>query len=141
MTRRKPDRDSGASLKECHQLCFSSSQQQLAIAGPSGASGSSAVSSKPEVTFYDDLYFDSDEDDGDGGDPNETDPKPSGSGFGKSPAAKSRREVKSNDDLMYDPDLDDEDQAWVDNIRKQYQSKLRAWVKSSSCIFEKVRPF
>jgi hypothetical protein len=29
---------------------------------------------------------------------------------------------------MYDPDMDDEDQAWVDNIRRQYQAKKKPYV-------------
>lgn len=121
------------------QLRSSSSQQlQLPEGGTSGTSGSSSATSKPEATYYDDLYFDSDEDnvnDDDADDADAVDPKPSGSGSGKVPSGKSRREVKSNDDLMYDPDMDDEDQAWVDNIRQQYQSKFKQWVKYSHLFY------
>ena len=39
----------------------------------------------------------------------------------------SKREIVSNDDLMYDPDMDDQDQAWVDNIRRQYQTKKKGY--------------
>jgi len=46
---------------------------------------------------YDDIYFDSDEDDDEA------------------------RVVKTNDELLYDPSQDDEDQAWVDDVRRSYQ--------------------
>jgi len=46
---------------------------------------------------YDDIYFDSDEDEDEA------------------------RVVKSNDELLYDPNEDDEDQAWVDDVRRSYQ--------------------
>ena len=42
---------------------------------------------------YDDIYFDSDEEDGE------------------------QRKVKTNDELFYDPNMDDEDQTWVDDVR------------------------
>jgi hypothetical protein len=98
-------------------LCYFSSE--MGVAGPSGASGNGSASN-PDQKFYDDLYFDSDEEEGD------DEKKLGGTSSGKTERGRSKnREVKSNDDLMYDPDMDDEDQAWVDNIRKQYQSKLK----------------
>ncbi len=42
---------------------------------------------------YEDIYFDSDEEDGE------------------------NRKVKTNDELFYDPDMDDDDQTWVDDVR------------------------
>jgi len=58
-------------------------------------------SKNPEVPEqgekYDDIYFDSDEDDDEA------------------------RVVKTNDELLYDPSQDDEDQAWVDDVRRSYQ--------------------
>jgi len=45
---------------------------------------------------YDDVYFDSDEE--------ETE----------------NRKVMTNDDLFYDPNKDDDDQEWVDSVRKSY---------------------
>lgn len=88
----------------------------MAVAGPSGASGSS-LASKEGDKYYDKMYFDSDEEE-DSNDENNFET----SGSGKK---QNQREVKSNDDLMYDPDMDDEDEAWIDNIRRQYQSKFK----------------
>ncbi|ESO91995.1 hypothetical protein LOTGIDRAFT_121667, partial [Lottia gigantea] len=61
--------------------------------------------------FYDDIYFDSDED------------EEKGLYSIISKAKKSSHPVVSNDDLLYDPDMDDEDQKWVDKQRKEYQPK------------------
>lgn len=51
---------------------------------------------------YDDVYFDSDEE--------ETE----------------NRKVMTNDDLFYDPDKDDDDQEWVDSVRKSYHQSGKA---------------
>jgi len=45
---------------------------------------------------YSDIYFDSDEEDGE------------------------NRKLKTNDELFYDPKQDDEDQSWVDDVRRSY---------------------
>lgn len=54
---------------------------------------------------YDPIYFDSDD---------ENEPET------ESPFTPSKRKMISNDELLYDPDQDDHDQAWADEIRKQY---------------------
>jgi len=51
---------------------------------------------------YDDIYFDSDDEDGENKQKN--------------------RKVLTNDDLLYDPGMDDEDQSWVDDVRRSYQA-------------------
>eukprot|EP00088_Acartia_fossae_P008206 TRINITY_DN1389_c0_g1_i6.p1 TRINITY_DN1389_c0_g1~~TRINITY_DN1389_c0_g1_i6.p1 ORF type:complete len:327 (-),score=83.72 TRINITY_DN1389_c0_g1_i6:507-1487(-) len=53
---------------------------------------------------YDDIYFDSDD---------ETDGKES---------KKEKQKFKTNDELLYDPNMDDEDQQWMDDLRRTYQS-------------------
>ncbi|CAG5126694.1 unnamed protein product [Candidula unifasciata] len=57
--------------------------------------------------FYDEIYFDSDEED------DATNARSSG---------KPKRAVISNDDLLYDPDMDDEDQKWVDKQRLSHRA-------------------
>ena len=52
---------------------------------------------KPKSDKYEDIYFDSDEEEGD------------------------QRKVVSNDDLFYDPGQDAADQTWVDEVRQSYQ--------------------
>lgn len=69
------------------------------IAGPSGES------SKHKTDFYDDIYFDSDEEE-------------SGE---KIP--KQRRKMMSNDELFYDPNADDEDEKWVLKQREKLKVK------------------
>lgn len=60
----------------------------------------------PAQKFYDDVYFDSDEEEmvkqGD-------------------ERVKRKQPVLSNDDLLYDPKMDDDDQKWVDAQRRSYQ--------------------
>ena len=58
---------------------------------------------------YDDIYFDSDDDD-------EAEEE------GKAKKRARERSVLSNDDLLYDPDEDDENQKYVDGIREEYRS-------------------
>lgn len=41
---------------------------------------------------------------------------------------------------MYDPNMDDEDQAWIDNIRRQYQTQAQRLFFSLSCYFTINRP-
>jgi len=60
--------------------------------------GSSRTSKdEPKSDKYSDIYFDSDDEDGD------------------------RRKIVSNDDLFYDPNQDADDQTWVDSVRQSYQ--------------------
>lgn len=70
-----------------------------------GSSTSRDEKKEPE-SYYDDVYFDSDEEEmvtqGD-------------------KRVKKKNPVLSNDDLLYDPDMDDQDQKWVDKQRRQYQ--------------------
>ena len=88
----------------------------MAIAGPSGSS--SAGASGVDDKFYDKIYFDSDDDD-------EEENHDEALKSAKRQQVGSKRELLTNDDLMYDPDMDDQDQAWVDNIRQQYQTKSK----------------
>jgi len=53
---------------------------------------------------YDDIYFDSDD---------ETDGKES---------KKEKQKFQTNDELLYDPNLDDEDQRWMDDLRRTYNT-------------------
>lgn len=67
---------------------------------------------------YDDIYFDTDEED-------EDTEESAGIGF---PGAKRQgdrrtidRRIPTNDELLYDPDLDDKDEAWViGQIKSKY---------------------
>lgn len=81
--------------------CFPAVEQAAAGSGTS-ASGDTARDKKPQVEKsesdkYDDIYFDSDEEDGE------------------------QRKVKTNEELFYDPNMDDEDQNWVDDVGRSYQ--------------------
>ena len=58
---------------------------------------STSKSDDPKSDKYSDIYFDSDEEEGD------------------------QRKMVSNDDLFYDPHQDAEDQTWVDSVRQSYQ--------------------
>ncbi|XP_033125896.1 E2F-associated phosphoprotein-like [Anneissia japonica] len=70
--------------------------------------GSTSQNSKPlgqstenaAEECYDDIYFDSDEEDAKTG--------------------KSKHKVLTNEELMYDPDIDDDNQQWIDKQRKMY---------------------
>ncbi|KAG1151378.1 hypothetical protein G6F37_005308 [Rhizopus arrhizus] len=53
-----------------------------------------------EEGFYEDIYFDTDEED-------------ESIGLGLPKNKKMNRKVLSNDELLYDPELDDEDEKWV----------------------------
>jgi hypothetical protein len=55
---------------------------------------------------YDNIYFDSDESEGDDQD--------------LAKRRKAKRKVLSNDELFYDPDSDKADQLWVDTTRRRY---------------------
>lgn len=63
-----------------------------------------SAAEKLDQDKYDDIYFDSDD---------ETDGKES---------KKEKQKFKTDDDLLYDPNLDDEDQRWMDDLRRTYQS-------------------
>ncbi|XP_060081768.1 E2F-associated phosphoprotein-like [Ylistrum balloti] len=71
-----------------------------------GHSSKSSVDKKRPQEYYDDVYFDSDEEEmvtqGD-------------------ERVKRKKPVVSNDELLYDPDMDDQDQKWVDRRRRYYQ--------------------
>lgn len=76
----------------------------LPVEAASGAGGSTSTAGetteeekKPESEKYEDIYFDSDEEEGE------------------------NRKVKTNEELFYDPNMDDEDQTWVDDVRRSYQ--------------------
>eukprot|EP00053_Salpingoeca_punica_P014169 m.128789 g.128789 ORF g.128789 m.128789 type:complete len:477 (+) comp16395_c0_seq4:436-1866(+) len=60
---------------------------------------------------YDNLYFDSDEDNNDAAD----------SGV-RLPGGKKDKRVLSNDELLYDPKMDDDDNDWVTNQRQFYRT-------------------
>ena len=64
---------------------------------PSGSKAKKDIKDKPKSDKYEDIYFDSDEEEGD------------------------QRKVVSNDDLFYDPGQDAADQTWVDEVRQSYQ--------------------
>ncbi|KAK7103560.1 hypothetical protein V1264_018433 [Littorina saxatilis] len=75
--------------------------------------GDSSAAENIKKSFYNDMYFDSDDDE-----------NYEGEGDAKIPKQHTQ---PSNDDLLYDPDMDDEDQKWVDQQRKQhYGSKGQA---------------
>ncbi|XP_033735220.1 E2F-associated phosphoprotein-like isoform X2 [Pecten maximus] len=69
-----------------------------------GSSKSSGDTKRPEE-YYDDVYFDSDEEEM----------------VTQDERVKRKNPVMSNDDLLYDPDMDDQDQQWVDKRRRHYQ--------------------
>lgn len=79
--------------------------RQVSGLGSSSVSDPHPSGSKPKSTGssskYDDIYFDSDEE--------ETD----------------QRKMQTNDDLFYDPNMDDDDQKWVDQVRDDYINKDR----------------
>ncbi|KAG7509690.1 hypothetical protein JOB18_002091 [Solea senegalensis] len=81
----------------------------VAAAGGGGGGGGPGLSN-PQM--YDNIYFDSDEEDED----------TPGSSTGQ---RQRRRVVPTNDELLYDPDEDDRDQAWVDARRRRYMSRKR----------------
>jgi len=60
-------------------------------------SGSKSRKEEENSDKYEDIYFDSDEEDGD------------------------QRKRVTNDDLFYDPNQDADDQKWVDEVRQSYQ--------------------
>ncbi|XP_076032245.1 uncharacterized protein LOC143019932 isoform X3 [Oratosquilla oratoria] len=60
---------------------------------------------KDESQCYDDVYFDSDEEDGED--------------------QANQRRLCSNDELLYDPKMDEQDQLWVDKRRRSYQVKKK----------------
>ncbi|XP_012937408.1 tubulin polyglutamylase ttll6 isoform X10 [Aplysia californica] len=97
------------------QLSSQNSSLQPASRSSQGQNvGTSASSSQGELPmstdeFYDEIYFDSDEEDETGG----TEGK-----------CKQKHAVISNDDLLYDPDMDDEDQKWVDRQRQSHRNIL-----------------
>ncbi|XP_076463858.1 E2F-associated phosphoprotein-like [Babylonia areolata] len=71
--------------------------------------GSSTGGEKRKQDFYNDIYFDSDDED-----------NYEGEGEARVP----RHHTKpSNDDLLYDPHMDEEDQQWVDQQRQRHQGK------------------
>ncbi|XP_046551873.1 E2F-associated phosphoprotein-like [Haliotis rubra] len=56
--------------------------------------------------FYDNIYFDSDEEDNEG-----------------VSDAKKKHPIPTDDDLLYDPNMDDEDERWVVKQRQKYRPK------------------
>lgn len=64
----------------------------------------SSIGKSESATFYDDVYFDSDDDENFEG--------------GEDARRQRHHERPSNEDLFYDPDMDDEDQRWVDRHRQ-----------------------
>nr|ACO12868.1 E2F-associated phosphoprotein [Lepeophtheirus salmonis] len=84
----------------------------------SNNSASANDSSTSTKKTYDDIYFDSDEE------------EESGSGI---------KDKKSNDELLYDPGEDDRDQAWVDSIRRSYQNESSKNKKTKAAPSE-VKP-
>lgn len=73
--------------------------------GSSTNPGSSKKTQKTKHPFYDDIYFDSEDED-----------NYEGQGDTK---VRRRHAQLTNEDLLYDPDMDDEDQRWVDERRQQ----------------------
>ncbi|OWF56843.1 E2F-associated phosphoprotein-like [Mizuhopecten yessoensis] len=70
-----------------------------------GESSKSSKAVKGQERHYDDVYFDSDEEEM----------------VTQGDERVKKKTVISNDDLLYDPDMDDQDQEWVDKRRHQYQ--------------------
>lgn len=75
-----------------------------------GCSGSSTAENTEPQRFYDDVYFDSDEEDmvtqGDA-----------------KKKQKTQQKQLTNDELLYDPDMDDDDERWVEQQRRSYQPR------------------
>ncbi|KAG8449517.1 hypothetical protein GDO86_016239 [Hymenochirus boettgeri] len=82
---------------------------------PAASSTSGTVSAdQSQAQYYDDVYFDSDSDDGRSNDP-----------AAQSSTQKrkhKKHKVLTNDELLYDPDEDDRDQEWVDAKRRRYRN-------------------
>jgi len=72
--------------------------------GKASTSSSNDPENAPPPEKYDDIYFDSDD---------ESEGKES---------KKEKQKFKTDDDLLYDPNMDDEDQKWMDDLRRTYQS-------------------
>ncbi|RUS75331.1 hypothetical protein EGW08_016920 [Elysia chlorotica] len=64
---------------------------------------------KAAEEFYDEIYFDSDEEED--------------ASTRQNAGKNSKHRIISNDDLLYDPDMDDRDQKWVDKQRLKHGSK------------------
>ncbi|NP_001290870.1 E2F-associated phosphoprotein [Esox lucius] len=84
----------------------------IATGEASGTNGNVPAPGLPLPEYYDNIYFDSDEE--------ETAP---GSSSGQK--RRKQRSIPTNDELLYDPDEDDRDQAWVDAKRRSYNVKRK----------------
>ena len=73
--------------------------------GSKQAGSTSTSSKKNKQPFYDNIYFDSDDDE-------------NYEGEGDAKVQRHHAQL-SNDDLLYDPDMDDDDQKWVDQQRRR----------------------
>ncbi|KAL0096241.1 E2F-associated phosphoprotein-domain-containing protein [Phycomyces blakesleeanus] len=86
---------------------------------------------QPKETFYDDIYFDTDQEDESDWQSDPDDPSPGIGLLGMKKAIpkttttrpkipkKQQRKIMTDEDLMYDPDLDDADEEWVaEKIKK-----------------------
>lgn len=88
-------------------------------AGASSSRGGLEADNTGRKKYYDDVYFDSDDED-----EGQTELKTDGSQR-KSGKENKRQLVQSNDDLFYDPEIDDQNQRWVDNQRSRYIPSTR----------------
>ncbi|XP_055343383.1 E2F-associated phosphoprotein-like [Paramacrobiotus metropolitanus] len=82
---------------------------------------------KKSPEFYDDIYFDSDEED-------------NREATGNTTKKSKKHPVISDDNLFYDPKMDDDDQDWVDEEREKYQSPGKTTKKSRGKKRERGMP-
>jgi len=73
-----------------------------------GASGLAKLTAEKKDR-YDEIYFDSDEED-------------AGGTKGDESSGPDKKKYQTDDELLYDPKMDDEDQSWVDDVRRSYQN-------------------
>ncbi|XP_038073173.1 E2F-associated phosphoprotein-like [Patiria miniata] len=104
-----------------HEQQFASAADSAASEQASGSTASNGKPSNPEShiadDFYNDIYFDSDDDE------TQEAPEASESEAGSSQKSKQspgKHRVFTNDELLYDPEIDDKNQEWVDRQRGRY---------------------
>ena len=92
-------------------------QPTQAAVAEATAPGPSTDTDKPEVEYYDDIYFDSESEE------EETKGSDNG-GEREKKKKKTKKKVRklTNDELFYDPDMDDDDERWVARQRMAYHN-------------------
>ncbi|XP_005989256.1 E2F-associated phosphoprotein [Latimeria chalumnae] len=79
--------------------------------GQAGRSETTHLQENSQPQYYDNIYFDTDDEDEDAGTQAKKKTK--------------KHRILTNDELLYDPDEDDRDQAWVDAQRRSYRGLNR----------------